>query len=236
MDKKLYRKILKDYNSIGGNVLTFCQHSEIFALKDSLEYIKIALSEGMEMYFVTNASCLYPKTLDKLLEWGFDGKFYVSFTGIREETYKKVMGLELKQSLENMLYLVKKAKKLIAFVRCFEHDLAPGEKEEVFLFWRDKGVNVEFRQPHSWSGLLKEAPFYLVRERKKGCTYPLNQMCVDVDGKGYLCCKDIEKTYIIGNLIDSSITELWNNHKYNYVLNQLFSKEIVDKTLICNKC
>ena len=64
------------------------------------------------------------------------------------------------------------------------------------------------RYPHNWceDGSIKGAD---TREYH-GCMFPFRFFSIYANGDVPICCADLNGEYIIGNILDSSIEELWD--------------------------
>lgn len=69
---------------------------------------------------------------------------------------------------------------------------------------------------------------------KRPCYYPFYQTLIDYNGDMILCCHDWGKAYIVGNLAEENIWELWIGQKYQAVRKSLAQKNRNFKP--CNKC
>ena len=58
----------------------------------------------------------------------------------------------------------------------------------------------------------------------RNCFYPFYQTLIDYNGDMILCPHDWEKKYIVGNLSDSHIWDLWKSKKYEGARKMLSNK------------
>jgi len=228
----LFRRIIDEYRSLGGGAVTFCQNGEMFVLPEALEYIKYVVLQNLSTYIVTNASLLDPKKTDLLIKMGFNGNIYVSFHGINKSTYEKTTGLNYGRTLRNINYLIKKYQR-VKFIRSLSHNFESREREKVERYWNRRGIPVMFDQTHTWAGAMNTS--VSVASKIQGCIQPLNQMCIDFNGDVYLCCIDLLKQFIVGNITESSIYKVWNGRVFTEILEAIFNNAVSDDFL-CRKC
>lgn len=232
MSFDLFRRIIDEYRSFGYGTVTFCQNGEVFALPDAIEYIRYAVLQNLNIYIVTNASLLDPRKIDSLIKMGYNGNIYLSFHGINKSTYEKTMGLDYERTLRNINYLVKKYKK-VTFIRSLSHNFEPGEKERVERYWNRRGIPVMFDQTHTWAGTV-DANLPIFR-KIQGCIQPLNQMCIDYNGDVYLCCIDLLKQVVLGNITEVPMSEIWTGRAFTEILEDIFNNTAADD-FFCRKC
>ena len=87
---------------------------------------------------------------------------------------------------------------------------------------------VEYREP------LKSKHSYEYNE-KFSCSQLWQRMFISSDGDVIVCCVDSEKDYIVGNIKESSIEEIWNNEKYRNI-RKLHKDGKYNQVDICSKC
>ncbi|MGI5862941.1 MAG: radical SAM/SPASM domain-containing protein [Myxococcales bacterium] len=232
MPFSLFERIVDQIVAAGRPTVTFCQNGDVFALPNSIDYLRHACARGLDMYLVTNSAMLNREKVDALVEMGFAGKLYVSFHGIRKATYEKTMGLPFERTLASVNYLLERGLK-VQFIRALTHNFEPGEQEEAERYWNRRGVAVTFAPPHSWSGTVREQP--PVKETIKGCIQPLNQLCIDFNGDVYLCCIDLMKQVVVGNAKETPLLDIWNGERYLSVVRALFDNSLPQDHM-CRKC
>ena len=85
------------------------------------------------------------------------------------------------------------------------------------------GLNISNR-----SGTLKNAGYKIpeVKEAlKQVCNYPAYTFFVDYNGDVQMCSHDWAKKYILGNIRNSKIEDIWLNQKFNFAREQLLSSK-----------
>ncbi len=67
----------------------------------------------------------------------------------------------------------------------------------------------------------------LVEGRKYyGCLYPWTSLNIAWNGDVVTCCRDLDGQYILGNVIKSSIEEVWNGQKYLNLRKALLAQDL----------
>ena len=70
---------------------------------------------------------------------------------------------------------------------------------------------------------------------QKDCGYPSSQMYIKWDGDALLCCCDWEYQVVHGNVLETSIEEVWTNGSYEHYRKTL-KKGHRDLLQMCRKC
>jgi len=243
MDEKLFRKIMDDFRGLTikydfkGNVL-FCNMGELFVYKDiAVERIRYVLGSGLEFNIQTNAALLTPDVIDILKNIGFDGAITISFHGISKDTYKKVMGLDISRTLGNIDYLLRNYPKEKIGIQSIPYHWPRGEARRVRAFFRPKGIGVRMALPNNRAGLLPEINVH-DKGTLAGCKAerPLGEMVICFDGEVVLCCNDMGREEIIGNLNNSSIEEVWNGAPMMDRMEKIYCSRPSPSDFICKKC
>lgn len=72
---------------------------------------------------------------------------------------------------------------------------------------------------------------------QKDCGYPSNQMYIKWDGDAILCCCDWEYQVIHGNVLKTSIEDVWTNESYEHYRKTLKKgrRDLLQMCRLCNK-
>jgi radical SAM protein with 4Fe4S-binding SPASM domain len=97
---------------------------------------------------------------------------------------------------------------------------------------KDFGLTISNR-----SGMLKNAEYKIpetIEPLKENCTYPAYKFFIDYNGDVQMCSHDWGKKYVVGNLKDKSVIEIWLNKKFDKARKNLLNGN--RNFLPCNKC
>lgn len=242
MKWNLYKKIINDYGQMmkkygfQGN-LSYCQMGEPFILKEISKWVKYAIEKGIYVYFNTNASLLSQSLVDSLIDIGFNGRFNISFHGIYKDTYESIMGIDYDRTIRNIDYLLTKYPNQKITVNAIPFKWKPKEKKDLIHFWKKKDVKVTISRPLSRSGLSSKIK-NVHRERIYGCQTErvLYQMVISFNGDVLLCCHDMARKVILGNLTNSNIEEIWNGKNFTNIINKIYFDSNLSNNFICKTC
>ncbi|HLA28913.1 MAG TPA: radical SAM protein [Syntrophales bacterium] len=242
MSWDLYTKILDDYKQLMDRynftgVLGYCQMSEPFILKDIARWVKYAMDKKLRVYFNTNASLLSPAIVDSLVEIGFNGFFNISFHGITRETYENIMHLDYDSAMNNIEHLLKKFPPINIRINAVCFGWGANEEKKIRSFWKSKGISAIISKAQSRTGLVAELNT-VSRRRIAGCGTErvFYEMVVSFNGDVLLCCNDMAREVIIGNLNDVSIEDVWNGDQFVKILQGIYNDRNLPLDFICKRC
>jgi radical SAM protein with 4Fe4S-binding SPASM domain len=97
--------------------------------------------------------------------------------------------------------------------------------------------SVELRRAHGWAGELEVAPTETIDylTEKTGCMMALKSMVLLPDGSMTVCCADLNRRGVVGNILNTSLYDLYNAPKRIDMLEKLASnrKHEID---LCKNC
>jgi radical SAM protein with 4Fe4S-binding SPASM domain len=68
-----------------------------------------------------------------------------------------------------------------------------------------------------------------------GCLYPWTSLNITWNGDVVTCCRDLDGEYVLGNILKSSIEDVWNGQKYLY-LREAILKNNLRMIASCRSC
>ena len=226
MSLDLYKRLIKEISEHNNFVERLHMHNfgEPLLDKKLPERIKIAKDAGVKhVYFVSNASLLDESMSEKLIDSGLD-EFKISFYGTDKETYNSTMlDLDFETTLENVktFFKVRKRKKaqkpkvVIQLIPQLIGEDKSNEWKDIFNQIIDKSLGDKLLSVilHNFSNgrdynNINEIDIH------NTCTYPWRTMVVLQDGRVSPCCNDYNGNIDMGNILFSTIQEIWTSKKY----------------------
>ncbi|MBF0618891.1 MAG: SPASM domain-containing protein [Candidatus Omnitrophica bacterium] len=213
--------------------------------------IRYAVSRDVKAALSINPIMLSPAVSKDLLTSGIR-TLYVSLDGHDDESFAKIRGVDnaFEKSKENLFAFLKLKEDLRAPVRVslsmidFKENRASIDK--MGRFWRSvRGVD-EFRCKvfTTWNG---DAPDVISFSDVKGdqgqlsklyrvvgCLNPWQQMSVAWDGDVIPCCYDYDKKYVLGNVNEHSLAEIWNGERMQQLRREFLSNKVGNR--LCRDC
>lgn len=217
MDMNLVKKIVDESLDLGVSEIMPFLHGEPFAdprIMEILVYMKDGIKKrnlSTKIGIYTNLELITYKQIVEIYQNFSDvlSYFEISFNGMTEESYYKIMGLKhFYQNLEKAKVIIDFGEKLgRPFpIKVGMVDL-PESKDQQELF---KKVFNEYGQIYKcWN----YAGYLFDFKRDVPCLRVLSHMTILWDGRVGLCCMDMEGKVILGDVSKQSIKEVWENNQ-----------------------
>ena len=238
----LYTKIIDEYKNLMDQYtfkgkLTYCQMGEPFILKDIAKWVKYAIDRDIYIYFNTNASLLSPSTLNSLIDIGFNGIFNISLHAITKDIYEQIMGLDYEKTVLNINYLLKTYPHDKISINAVSFNWPNDEKKKLLTYWNEMGIKITISKALSRSGLSSNIR-RTQRGRIAGCRTEriFYEMVISFNGDVLLCCHDMAREVVLGNLNDSTIYEVWNGERFLSTLDKIYFSSNLEPNFICKRC
>jgi len=246
MDDALFKRIIDEFSLIARRYpirghLLFGSTIEPFIDKNIFDKISYAIDAGLKLIIQTNASILSPDKIDELVRTGFKGPIYISCHGITPKVYKKVMGLDIDKTLHNINYLIGNYPKNLIQIRSIPYQWPIGEVHKVKNYWNRRNIPVKIFLPNSRTSLLSNIISWKLKypgDKLRGCkkTLPLRDMIVVSNGDAILCCEDMSRKVVLGNLKEHAIVDVWNSDQSKNALEKIFMGKPSDDDFPCKLC
>ena len=115
------------------------------------------------------------------------------------------MGLDFDITIKNIEYLISHYPKKMVHIRAIPYEWPLGEVLKVKRYWKERNVPVKIFLPNSRTGLLDNCASWNLKypgNKLKGCkkTLPLRDMVISSNGDVVLCCEDMARKVILGNV------------------------------------
>ena len=159
----------------------------------------------------------------------------ISVYGVTKEVYEKCHrgSLTIEKTYENILKLLQRDKKPYTIGLLTLSDDNRHEKDEWIKFWEARLDEVYVWLPHNFGGLMNFRT--IDRTRQISCGRPFNgPLYVHLDGKVSMCCLDINKKLILGDLNTQTIPEIFHGNAYRRIRKAHREKNF--KGLLCENC
>lgn len=240
MDLELTKKIIDQCKDNGIEYITIYGFGEPFLDKDFFKRVEYAKIKGIKRVTTnTNAAYLDKEKNQKLIQSGID-EIYISFDALKEETYSKLRpNLDFYAVRKNILDLVEKKERAKKFVPLIvlsfvENEINKKETKDYLNYWKKKVNYISISSAHNWTGDIKGSSAdssYL----KDPCRLLWTDMFILYNGDVALCCNDYEGRVILGNIKDSSISEIWSAEKITKIRQEHINGRF-NQVAICKDC
>ena len=208
-------KRLADECGPNGTLLRLCGGGEPFLYPDLGRTVKYAKDRGCKVSIITNGSVDVSEVIDvaDMIEFSVDA-------GTSEE-YKKIrVGLDwdkLNKNVRNAYLKRKKTKLICSIINQKGIDLERAKRHWEFL------DAVQVRKYLTFKGDVQDrsaddTPF-LPPEKRVPCPWLFDRMCITTEGDFTYCGADVRCDYVIGNIKDRTIADVWNGPEYAEIRN-----------------
>lgn len=242
-----YRNILNQVRDFADEViLNFGGESLLHP--DILSMIESAKRAGLKVAFTTNATLLSEHIATEIIELGLD-RLGISFEEDPVEYEKIRVGADYNRTRENIIRFLKIKKKLkskkpyttIRSVRrycCYKDGEIFSEPGESF-----NGLPVDRFEPiwaMDWTadfGQRKRIETGSVPETDLiiPCRRLWHGLVIRWDGKIVPCCRDIKGDYLVGDVNDTPLREIWNNDRM-VQLRKAHLERRLSQHILCRNC
>ena len=186
-------------------------------LKDLPERIKYARDKGLtNLILNSNGNLIRPDFSRKLIEAGLNG-FYVGIDAFKQETYEQIrVGGKLEKVTKGVLEYQQMLKEFgkedqRVVVQFVEMDINAAELDDFVSFWhKEHGIECKIRPMISWAGKAgRQATNLKETDDRLPCYWAMNTINITDRGDVALCSADLDCEVSMGNIINSSIKEVW---------------------------
>ena len=251
MSDAVYYKILTEIKGYK-TPLRFVRWGEPTLHPKMLEYLKEAKKNNIFIHINTNGKMLDEEMMLELIAIPLDS-IKLSFQGVDEKSYKEMRNIdyfkELLKKIEN-LYNLRGDKKYpfihiattityesneqVAFfkerVRKFADHVTVGRTQLEFI----DISKVKLKESEVTTLLWLKEQESLFKKHPE-CPEVFDKLSINWDGKVTACCADYDEKMVIGDVMESSLNEIWNSEKLNYY-RSLLADMRHDDIELCRMC
>lgn len=222
MDFELFKKIIDDASRYNITTIDSCGFGDPFTDRlffERCRYIKSKMPEAA-IYASSNCFLMAPGTYDDVIK--YIDTLKMSIYGLTKETYEKSHGgnLKFETTYSNITGLLEKMKPLgkkpYTIGLLTVTDINRHEMPDWIKFWEPKLDEVYVWLPHNYGG---DKSYRKIDHKKQvSCGRPFNgPMYIQVDGTVGVCCFDVNKKIIVGDMKTQTIEEIINSKAYESV-------------------
>ena len=186
--------------------------------------------------FTTNLSLASKDTIDQIFMCGLDA-ITVSLNAIDEKQYNEIMGLDYKNTMMKLDYLIERNSELNKKLNISVSLVEKGNKEDVDIFvdkYKNK-ADVRILHMGNWIGSDNEVEYIgnRVIVSKNSCADLNEQICILSNGDFAICCFDSEGSVGL-NVKNHSLLAAFNSKTYTDLRKKLSMNGT--KGTICETC
>jgi radical SAM protein with 4Fe4S-binding SPASM domain len=243
MDINLFRGIVDDASGLGVKLVHLFLHGEPTLHPQIVEMIRHLKSKGLAFHMTTNGIPLNEDKIRGILDSGVDSADHVAFSilGASREVHNRIFRREYyEKAVENLSLFLELRRKLrvngpvidTVFYRMRENE---HEEEQFIEKWRGVVDHVRLGGDisQSFSDYKLDGKTHPVRTEV--CVNLWEKMTVFWNGDVTLCCRDVDGDWIMGNLNEQTISEIWNSKRL-LAIKRIHKAEQLERFSFCYTC
>jgi len=224
MDFGFFCGIIDEAADIGVKRIHLYLHGEPLLHPRIGDMVRHVKSRDLALTLATNGTLLDAKRISEIMSAGMTNADYLllSVLGYSRETHEKIQrGVNHDQVLANIARLTeyRKAHKLKGpLIETVLYRLPEnlGEEDDYRAYWQKRVDNARIARESTQYAELRDGASN-VELRTETCHHLWERMSIHWDGSVALCVADIDGKHLLGNLLKSSIKELWNGEEISRV-------------------
>jgi radical SAM protein with 4Fe4S-binding SPASM domain len=257
MDMALYTHIVDQLaeisppNRLKNRLLRLHQFGESLVHPEFHDMIRYAADRGFRVALSINPILLKDGIADRLLASGIDSLF-ISLDGHDDESFYQIRGLKNSygRSVERLEKFLRKKQALglsmhieLSMINFKLNRQSIGEMQD---YWCNHPGIDDFRNKEfmKWDGsaddinaLADDQSNHAIEEtieKRGGCNLPWNQMAVMWDGRVVPCCYDYDGKYLLGDVREKSLIDIWLDEPMALLRREFESKNV--SNALCVNC
>jgi radical SAM protein with 4Fe4S-binding SPASM domain len=242
MDFGLFRKIIDEASRFVFDV-NLIHRGEGLLHPEFPRLVEYARAAGITTKFHTNATLLDQQKSHDLITAGLD-QISFSFDGYDKATYESIrVNADFDKTLANIVEFLRikqqlKSKKPYAILELINFpdiykDSDRRQRKEFLEHFRGLPLDrIEIKEMHNWAGEISGPK---KGKRYSPCTFLWQALIIFWDGAVLPCTQDFFGYYILENVKDSSLAEIWNNDKMIRLRKKILEGDIEDLET-CSVC
>jgi len=240
MDFELFKEII-DQIYLSELVFPFFL-GESLLHKDIYKMISYCKQKKLFCSLFTNGTLLNDEESRNIISSGLD-HLQISLNAVEEPIYKDIdpsCTFRFEQTIENIdRFLAINKRAVLTTISILSIEANNKKWEETISYWKRKGIDVRFKPFVDWNSndeSIKKfgKPIECKRNQVFPCDWLWRQFHILWDGRVVPCCFDYDGEYILGDVTNNSIREIWNNEKYAGLRGAHLKNN--KKISLCEKC
>lgn len=236
MDFNLFKKVINQvakHTNVG--MIDMGGFGEPYAdrlLFERCEHIRRVLPQ-VKIFTSSNCALMTPDKYADTVK--YIDTLKISIYGVSKDVYEQCHrgSLVFEKSLANIMGLLELDKKPYTIGLLTLSKENEQEKDDWLRFWEPQFNEVYIWLPHNFGGLKDYRT--IDRTRQVSCGRPFNgPLYVHMDGKVSMCCLDINKKLIIGDMNTDTIPEIFRSNTFKLIKTAHKAKNF--KGLLCENC
>jgi radical SAM protein with 4Fe4S-binding SPASM domain len=243
MDFELFKKIIDEASEVGVKRIYLYLHGESSIhprIVDMIRHIKL---NGLGITMHTNGMLFNKEKIEKILHSGVDSADYFIFSipGHSKAVHEKIMKGANHERV---------TKSLLDFIELRKQHKVNGPIIEVIFYRMPENLREEAQFVKHWRGIVDHVhPVGNISNsyakyktgaistplRARTCKLLWERMVIFWNGDVTICAQDVDGEYVLGNMREKSIKEIWNCNKL-LAIKKLHTENNFKKVRLCLRC
>jgi radical SAM protein with 4Fe4S-binding SPASM domain len=254
MEFEVFKKVVDEFALANPG---FASNSEIWlhGFGESLvhpefaRFMRYAIERGLYAGLSINPLMLTPEVATELLE-SMPAHLYLSLDGHDDASFEQIRGVKnaYERSKERLLAFLnqKVAGGYSTYITLsmIDFSLNQASIEKMTAYWQSvEGIDHVLVKPFTtWDGTAADVNALVGQESTPPLKYPAPVTCempwlkmtVKWDGDVVPCCFDYDKKYVLGNVNEQSLAEIWNGERMRFLRQEMASDKVTNP--LCQNC
>lgn len=246
MPLDLFRRIVDEAAEHGVRRLSPYLMNEPFMDRDLFEKLRYAKRKmpRCRIVLTSNGHFLTPDVVEALLDVG-NGvhKLYISLQGIDKDAYERTMrgSMSFERTMANVDHFIEMQRRRgldrpELWVTMVDTEAIDARK--AVAYWQSRGVNSKYTTLENRGGNIRHAENLSHTKTMSyytSCTRLFKQAYIMFNGDLVLCCVDYSRRQVLGNVSESSISEVWNGPVATKIRRWYLDREF-GRLPLCGNC
>jgi len=246
MDFHLYREIIDDIQTFA-SAITLAVSGESLLHPGFFDMVQYATQKGIKVLLNTNATLLNEKKAKALLESGIAGISF-AFDGFNKSTYEQARaGADFEKTLENITYFLRLKKEtrrtspytILSMLKLGLGTVTDKEKNDFLSRFHGLIDEIRLRDVSTWGDTFKGTGDFSYRHNEMSyppCSRLWSTAVITWNGNVVPCIYDANHQYVIGNVKDRHLKEIWNSYKMQALRHSMLDGSYRLLSPLCRHC
>lgn len=246
MNYEVYKRIINEIKNHTSSI-TLSISGESLLHPQIYEMIKYAQNNGIRPMLNTNATLLNESATHSLLDSEIQ-HINFGFDGFNKKMYEQIrVGANFEKTLENILYFLrekKRRKQKMPYTVLTLLLLNVGrytEKEKTYFLKKLAGLvdEIRLREPFSWGNKFKNTDKFSYFKNENiywPCSRLWCTLSIAWNGDVIPCTYDVSHEYILGNIRQNKLLDIWNCKKMINLRESMLNKTYLNLLPLCEDC
>lgn len=243
MDFELFKDIVAQVKSTNPDLRLHNMGESLFH-KDIAKFIRFANDNQLETILSSNATTLTENKIQELIDAQLSW-LYISFDGASAATYERFRkGAHYEREKAKVEHLLRMRQRQSSrfpqvMMSCLSLPGTRAEVEEFRGYWQSRVEAVRIKPADVWDGSSDRIKSIVADMQYPAgdsvCSWPWQSVVVLWDGRVVPCCFDYDGKYVLGDLRQKSLAQIFNDEPMRE-LRRLLRERRADEVSLCRSC